>query len=50
MPLWFYLPRQPEARLTATEKEKLHRGLVTSAGGAGLRENEEHEAKEEHDD
>lgn len=38
MPLWFYVPLHAEARLTASEKEMLIRGLETTVG-ASLREN-----------
>jgi hypothetical protein len=33
MPLWFYVPLHPEARLSAMEKSGLIRGLEASLGG-----------------
>lgn len=41
MPPWFYLPAHPEAKLTATEKEELIKGLAATFG------EEKHEAKPE---
>lgn len=42
MPLWFYEPLHPEARLTEQEAERLVRGLEATFG------REEGEAEEEH--
>jgi hypothetical protein len=33
MPLWFYLPLHPAARLTAAEKQELANGLQATFGG-----------------
>jgi hypothetical protein len=34
MPLWFYLPLHPEARLSATDREVLKRWATSEAGAA----------------
>ncbi len=45
MPLWFYLPTHPEARLSDTERQTLIDGLIATFG-----EKESHESHTEHDD
>jgi hypothetical protein len=43
MPLWFYLPLHPEARLEAGEKQELISGLVATFGDEG----DEHDGGDE---
>jgi hypothetical protein len=38
MPLWFYLPAHPEARLSDEEKDELIEGLVATFGEEGAAE------------
>jgi mono/diheme cytochrome c family protein len=35
MPLWFYTPLHPEAKLTAAERQQLINGLTATFGGEG---------------
>ncbi|NJL54664.1 heme-binding domain-containing protein [bacterium] len=44
MPLWFYVPLHPEARLSAAEQQQLVQGLQQLAGGEGEKhENSDYE-------
>jgi hypothetical protein len=39
MPLWFYVPLHPQAKLSATEKSALINGLQATFGGQAQRDN-----------
>lgn len=45
MPLWFYVPLHPEAKLSPAEKELLIGGLRTSLGGSSDREHSDRDEK-----
>jgi hypothetical protein len=47
MPLWFYVPLHPQARLSAEEKQTLIRGLQASIGSQGQRESDAAGEREE---
>jgi mono/diheme cytochrome c family protein len=42
MPPWFYLPAHPEAKLTASEKDELVKGLVATFGDKDAEKKEKH--------
>jgi mono/diheme cytochrome c family protein len=46
MPLWFYTPIHPEAKLTPTEKEALIAGLRATIGQRGEKSSKESEERE----
>ncbi len=47
MPLWFYVPLHPQARLSAEEKQALIRGLQAATGGNEQSEDRETNASSE---
>lgn len=48
MPLWFYVPLHPQAKLSTTEKQTLILGLQVSTGSQEQRKGGEREESDEH--